>query len=79
MISENTIRRITKDLNLCLNVEEFDETRISIILNNYFKEEIMMTSEENARLTEEIKKDREFELWIDAQMSEIDEIGVDLE
>ena len=40
MISENTIRKITKDLNLCLNVEEFDETRINIILNNHLKEDL---------------------------------------
>ena len=37
-INETTIRRITKDLNLLLDNQAFDEKDISAILNNYFTE-----------------------------------------
>jgi len=36
MIEEYKIKRITKDLNLLLDIEAFDEKDISSILNNYF-------------------------------------------
>ena len=38
MINEDTIRRITKDLNMHLDTEAHDECEVASILNNYFSE-----------------------------------------